>query len=261
MMSIVGMLLVMIFDSYDKNSINYILAKYFIDHIHEIENMTLKELSLDSHVSISAINRFLKLLGFNSFKQAKSYVKVGFDLKLKQIRNRYTYFSIEKELDKVEYLSGKNIDREQFVEQIDTLVDMLYNNQNIIILGALYPSAIFLNFLDDMVYFQKKCEFIWRNTVDYSSHIEAKEGDILFIVSLTGRLLLMKNGLYSQIQNTKGKTVLISGNESLWDKADLFIKIPTSKGEEKEDQNTVLVELLSIIKFKYYEKYIATQEK
>jgi len=261
MMSIVGMLLVMIFDSYDKNSIDYILAKYFIDHIYEIESMSLKELSLDCHVSISAINRFLRLLGFNSFKQVKSYIKIGFDLKLKQIHDRYTYFQVDREMDKIEYLSGINIDRKQLLQQIDLLVQMLYENHNIIILGALYPAAIFLNFLDDMIYFHKTCQFMWRNTIDYSSSIESKEGDILLIVSITGRLLLMKNGLYSQIQNTKGKIVLISGNEFLWNKADVFIKIPIYKGEEREEYNTILIELLSIVKFRYYEKYILTEKE
>ncbi len=49
------------------SSYEYIIAKYFIDHLDDLENLKLKDMINETHVSKSTITRFIKDIGYNGF--------------------------------------------------------------------------------------------------------------------------------------------------------------------------------------------------
>lgn len=261
MNGLVSVMLIILYNSFNQYSLDYVLATYILDHYYEIENMSLKELSQNTHISISSINHFFNKFGFRSFSQVKEYINYGIDLRIRQIKNRYSFFDINKSLYKLKIICESSFDKKELLMQIDDFVDMIYKSDRIIVLGATYPSALTLLFLDDMIHFKKTCRFVWKNTYDYENKIEVSENELLLMISYTGRLMVMKNGLSSQLLNVKGKSALICNDELYSNRVDSFIKIPVDKGKDPEFQNLILVELLSIIKFRYYEKYILKDKR
>lgn len=49
------------------SSYEYIIAKYFIDHLDDLENLKLKDMINETHISKSTITRFIKDIGYNGF--------------------------------------------------------------------------------------------------------------------------------------------------------------------------------------------------
>ena len=56
------------------DSNNYKIAKYIIEHIHELEDITLTELAKNCYVSNSSISRFCRAIGFKDFNTLKIQV-------------------------------------------------------------------------------------------------------------------------------------------------------------------------------------------
>ena len=255
MNSFISVMLIVLFNSYDQSNIDYILAKYIIEHIREFSDMSLKQFSEEVHVSVSSINHFLKRFSFQSFAGVKAYINRGLDFRYNQIKERYTYYDINIALNNIEFLSRQSIDKTKMILQIENVVDLLHEKKRIVVLGAVYPAALSLHFLEDMVLFGKCCRFIWKNTYEYDNTLNIEEDELLLIISYTGRLITMKNGINNQIKNTKGKSILISNDYIYENTVDSFLKIPVERGQDPEYQNAIVTELLSIIKFRYYEKY------
>ena len=55
-----------------KDSNNYRIAKYIIEHIHEMENCTLSELAAKCYVSNSSISRFCRDIGLGDFNELRT---------------------------------------------------------------------------------------------------------------------------------------------------------------------------------------------
>ena len=51
---------------------DYQIASCLLEHCYEIKNMTIQELAEKSYVSVSTINRFLKMYGFSRYSIFKS---------------------------------------------------------------------------------------------------------------------------------------------------------------------------------------------
>ncbi len=51
---------------------DYQIASCLLEHCYEIKNMTIRELAEKSYVSVSTINRFLKMYGFSRYSIFKS---------------------------------------------------------------------------------------------------------------------------------------------------------------------------------------------
>ena len=75
--------------------------------------------------------------------------------------------------------------KEEFMELIDELCDLIFNYQRVIIIGSLYPSNVTVDFQTDLISFGK--EIIEYHHFDNDFYFN--ENDIAIFISATGRLL------------------------------------------------------------------------
>lgn len=256
-----AILLILAFNSFDSQSQDYILAIFLLDHFLEIDSYTVNKLSDETGISPLKITKFIKKLGFHSFKEMKIYAVQGFNVKKSQIIERNANYSTDRSFNALEVLSGKTIDREKTLHQIDMLIEAIHSADTIYILGALYPSALTLDFCDEMVLYKKKVRFVWINSYEYDKNITLHDKELLLIVSYTGRVFMMKSSILSSVTNSEGKTAIISSNKSFNNFANYFLEIPSRTGDDDEYQNASVTELFGMIKSLYFDKYASTDLK
>lgn len=63
----------------DKNSVDFVLAKYFLEHIFDMQHLNVFDISQECFVDRSSIRRFCKKYGFENFKEFKLQMKVILD--------------------------------------------------------------------------------------------------------------------------------------------------------------------------------------
>ena len=77
-------------NSEPKDSNNYRIAKYIIDHLQTLEDCTLSDLAKHCFVANSSISRFCREIGFKDFNELKIQL-IRFQMESKQATNKFHY--------------------------------------------------------------------------------------------------------------------------------------------------------------------------
>lgn len=253
MNTIISILLLFTYNSLQKD-IYYYLAKYILDHFNEMENISIGKLANDCGTSIATIRKFWSFFGVDNYKEFKTLLTGTKTGRMNQIKSRYKYFNEKDIFLQIKYLSKTEIDEEEMNHQLDEVVDLIHKSQHIYLFGAAYPLAIGLNFAEDMLIFEKPVYF---EHIGFNSHIQQfQNDDMIIFITITGRMLSHNRQVFLDMYNTPANKVVISQN-SIFDtfsKLDNFVRLEGVHDDENE--NLIIVEILNLIKYKYYKKYI-----
>ncbi|MCR5097101.1 MAG: hypothetical protein K6A70_10285 [Erysipelotrichaceae bacterium] len=66
--------LLSILNTNDENDTDFIIARYMLENLETLKDTSIYTISEECYVSRSSIQRFIKSIGYDSFKQMKSYV-------------------------------------------------------------------------------------------------------------------------------------------------------------------------------------------
>ena len=69
-------------------NVTYCIANYIIDHVKDIEDKNIREISKDSYTSTTSIIKFCHLLGFNSYNEFKSSFVFTYKDRLRQLHRK-----------------------------------------------------------------------------------------------------------------------------------------------------------------------------
>lgn len=86
--------------------------------------------------------------------------------------------------------------------------------------------------------------------------IQYNKDDLIIFITVTGRILNNNRQVFMSMYNTPAKKVVISQNKVFDDfyKFDNFIQLEGQNDDES--MNLVIVEILNLIKYFYYKKYV-----
>lgn len=158
-------------------------------------------------------------------------------------------------MSEIEFIGKNKVDREELKKCIEEIVNDIYEADVFSIIGANYPLFISFNFIEDMLVFQKNCLI---QNVDYqleNSFDNCKTYGLL--ITITGRYFMLNQKQSQIIQDSNAHFGIISQNKAIKDKiknVNSFIKLPGHK--DSESLNLIIMNILLLIKYKYYEKYI-----
>ena len=235
MNTIISMLLLFVYNSLNKD-VYYDIAVYILDHLDEMESISIENIAHNCHTSTITIKKFYNLLGIESFKKFKTLLndtRVG---RLEQIKFRYSQINEEEIFEQVKILShNKLLRKEVFMSDIEKVVDFIYDAKRTYINGSIFPLALTLN--------------------DYN------EDDLLFIITITGRYLMQNKQSFLKMYESSAKKVILTQN-SIFQTFYVFdCMIPLYGSDDSETENLIVIEILNLIKYRYFMKYINKGEK
>lgn len=168
-----------------QDSTNSQIARYILEHLNEMKDMSIKEMASDCHVAMSSISRFCKEIGLKDFAELKELLSDP-DF---YFEGQSQSSSIQKRID--DY-GQKVCDSIQMVQntlnhrQLIHLCEDLNVYQKVGVFGLLKAQAPAINLQTDLLMLGKQV----NTHVSYLQQMEyilsAQEDDLIIIFSYTG---------------------------------------------------------------------------
>ena len=228
---------------------HYRFCKFVIYNYLELEDMTFSEVIEKSGISEADVLSFCDLLGFNNYEEFKARLIRDHMIRLDQIRARMLGVSSEKLIAGME----KSWSNETMKEYISIICEAIFKAKRVILIGALYPMSIAVEFQTDLVSFGKP-------VIQYHSfdqNIKFDQEDVIIFISATGRAM----NSFMQIQKVEdvdlATSILITQNKNYaFGKhkiADYVIQVPGKF--DGIDFNYQIMTICDLLRVHYYQQY------
>ncbi len=227
----------------------YQIGMFIVRHYVEMEEYTLERLQEEGHFTKEEILDFCKHLGFDNFEDFKQELIADYILRVSQIRARMLGMNMDDLINQLD----NSYDKKELTQQLEEFCELIFHKNRVILVGALYPMSIAVEFQTDFITFGK--EVIQYHHFD--KDFQFKEDDIVIFMSATGRTLkayLKEN----QHQNICDATIILftqnvkyKNNNHL--EADYILQVPGRFDGIQFNYQIML--LLDILRIYYYQKY------
>lgn len=227
----------------------YRIGLFVVEHYVEMEDYSLERLMKEGHFTKEEVLDFCLHLGFHTFESFQDQLVADYMLRVSQIRARMLGTSAEKLLSNLD----TSYDKEELIQTLEKICELIYKGRRVVIIGALYPMSIAVDFQTDFITFGKQ-------VVEYhhfDKKFEYREDDLVFIVSATGRTLenYVKEGVEQNICNAN--IVLMTQNVKYRNFhnicADYVVQVPGRF--DGVDFNYQIMAMFDILRLYYYQKY------
>lgn len=159
----------------------YKIGTFFVKYYTQMKCFDLNDVMEKGQFSYDDICDFCQHFGYRNFDEFKDRLLIDQQMRLDEITLRMNQISVDKFLNHLEISTSK----EEFMELIDELCDLIFKCQRVVIIGSLYPSNVTVDFQTDLISFGK--EIIEYHHFDNDFYFN--ENDIAIFISATGRLL------------------------------------------------------------------------
>lgn len=200
--------------SEEEGSVNCQIANYILDHLDELQDITISELAHKCFVSNSSISRFCRDIGLEDFSELKELLEsnrnrlalVDAKASTQDASKRYTELVKSSLDDVVESIDFKAI--EELCLDIDTFED-------ICIFGMLKAESVALNLQNDLLTLGKRTtsKVSFSQQMDYFNEPEVHRLFIIF--SFTGVYFDYKFPRSFFTEHRKSKIVFITGTDRI----------------------------------------------
>lgn len=221
------------------------ISEFIVHHYLEIISHGME--LLDNEFSKEDIQDFCYHLGFTSEEDFYFQLVVDYDLRVSQIRSRMLGLNADDFLAKLD----EDYEKKELDKQLEILCQLIFEKKRIILIGALYPLSIAVEFQTDMITFGKEVK-VFHHFIqeDYT------KDDIIIFLSATGRTLehFINDHNFKDIDSqiilmTQNKKYLL--NESL--NTDYILLVPGKFDGIQFNYQIML--LFDILRIYYYQKY------
>ena len=227
----------------------YRIGLFMVKHYVEMENYSLARLMEEGKFTHGEVLDFCQHLGFKSYESFQDQLIADYMLRVSQIRARMLGTSAEKLLSNLD----TSYDKEELIQTLEAICELIFKGHRVIIIGALYPMSIAVDFQTDFITFGKQ-------VIEYhhfDKKFEYQEDDLVLIVSATGRTLenYVKEGIEQNICDAN--IVLMTQNVKYRHfhniSADYVVQVPGRF--DGIDFNYQIMALFDILRLYYYQKY------
>ena len=204
------------------HSNNYRIAKYMLQHIHELENVTISELAKKCYVSNSSISRFCRDIGLNDYNDLRLQV-AKYHVVQRQVKEKFEYETYNPKNVVGGFIDGvinnlyalKSSLHEQAIQR---LIEDIYKYENVAAFGYLQSQNVAYDLQFDLQTSGKTISsFIkYAEQIDYMK--EADENHLIIIFSQSGsyfKRLERKNPFQHKLHKRKPKIYLITANQGI----------------------------------------------
>lgn len=227
----------------------YHIGNFIVKNYHHICQYDFKKVKEEGHFTDCEVNDFCKHLGFNNYEDFNQKLLFDQQLRSEQIQSRMLNIDDNHFIDYIQ----SSMDKSDFLQLIDELTDLIFDNQRIIIIGALYPSSVTVDFQTDMITLGKEVVEYHQFDKDFTFN----ENDIVILISATGRIMQSYMKLLKPKNICSAYLVLITQNMKYTNYenvcADYVFHV---KGKFDGIQfNYQIMMILDMLRIHYYKKY------
>lgn len=183
---------------------DYLFSTFCVMHYQQLLDWTFEEVIEKSGISKESILSFIGKLGFHSYDEFHERVSTHQMTRLDQIRARMIGLSSEAFVKDME----KDCTDEEMLVHVSRICEEIDQADRIIIVGALYPMSIAVEFQTDLITFGKP-------VIQYHSFdrdLTFKKGDLLIFISATGRAMRGFLKAHADINVDEADSILITQN-------------------------------------------------
>ncbi len=202
--------LISLINTNNDDDINSIFARYFLEHLEQLDSISIYDIAEDCYTSRSSVQRFIKDIGFDSYSNLKSKVQESL-----RHNDRYRKFYKSKDFKKSYRQSidemFDSFDRFYDSEHLDYFVDLIHISKTLVFSIAEGSSVAPFDFQEALVSLNKQARIITNNAKSSKLLESLNENDTLITLSMTGNYALATLG---DIENINTNKVLITLNHS-----------------------------------------------
>lgn len=159
----------------------YRIGLFVVHHYVEMEDYSLQRVMDEGNFTKDDILDFCKHLGFDTYEEFQSELVGDYMLRVSQIRARMLGVSDSQLIEQLD----SSYDKEAFVKELELICELIFKNKRVIVIGALYPTSIAVEFQTDFITFGK--EVIQYH--HFEKDFQFKKDDVVIFMSATGRTL------------------------------------------------------------------------
>ncbi|UTY38240.1 MurR/RpiR family transcriptional regulator [Allocoprobacillus halotolerans] len=159
----------------------YRIGLFVVHHYVEMEDYSLQRVMDEGNFTKDDILDFCKHLGFDTYEEFQSELVGDYMLRVSQIRARMLGVSASQLIEQLD----SSYDKEAFVKELELICELIFKNKRVIVIGALYPTSIAVEFQTDFITFGK--EVIQYH--HFEKDFQFKKDDVVIFMSATGRTL------------------------------------------------------------------------
>ncbi len=159
----------------------YKIGNFIVKHYTEICKYDLSKFLNEANCSLEEFEDFCLRLGYSSYEELQSKLLSDHQIRMEKIHERMVGMDVFKFIEHLNIKSSK----EDFINLIDELCDVINNSQRIIIIGALYSSSLAVDFQTDMITLKKESIEYHR----FDKNFRFREDDFVIFMTATGRTM------------------------------------------------------------------------
>lgn len=172
-------------NSEPKTSTNYKIAKFIIEHIQELEEISLTELASRCYVSNSSISRFCRDIGLKDFNALKMQV-AKFSSEHEYAKEKFNFESFDSNSLYNSYILSvidnlKSLYTSKLEQDINLLVKDIHKYKKVAAFGYVQSESVALNLQFDLQT-NGKIIFTCIKFVDQAEYINNADEDTLIII-------------------------------------------------------------------------------
>lgn len=228
----------------------YKFCTYIVDHYLEMETMTKQRILEETGISEKNLDDFVARLGidFDWDEFHRIFVQHHYT-RLDQIRGRMVGL---KSQDLVKSMQ-KDMTDEEMLAYISEICEQIDRHKRIVLIGALYPMCIAVEFQTDLITFGKNV--IQFHTFDPTLYFS--EDDLLIFISATGRAMRGFFRAQGSLNPKAATTLLITQNPVYTMEehkiSDYVLKMPGRY--DGLNFNYQLMQIFDLLRIQYYQQY------
>ncbi len=227
----------------------YQIGLFIVRHYVDMEDYSLERLMKEGQFSEAEVLDFCVHLGFHTYEDFEEQLLADYMLRISQIRARMLGTSAEQMLEQLDI----SYSRDELVQTLETICEYIFKHRRVIIIGALYPMSIAVDFQTDFITFGKEVIEFHHFDKDF----RFQEEDLVMFISATGRTLDAYIKENKDLNICDANIVLMTQNvkyrnfENIC--ADYVIQVPGKFDGIQFNYQIML--LFDILRIYYYQKY------
>ena len=157
----------------------YRTALFMVEHYQELRCKTLEEIVKESEYTEEDIMTFIGYLGYHDYEDFRERLMMDQDLRSSQMQLRLLHTDIDGMISSL-HISGS---KEDFLNLVDHLAEIIYENGRIILAGGYSPLSVTVDFQTDMISMGKQAVEYHQ----FDKNFKFKDTDVVFFLTATGR--------------------------------------------------------------------------
>lgn len=186
-------------------TVEYELAKFFLDNFKIIKKQNIYDIAEKNHVSRTSIRRFAKQIGYENFADMKKHIE-DFDdgqTRFEDFYGQENFLPIL--MNNIENLMAE-LGRRMNTQEIDRLIDMMNHKNEIVIISSSNIAGIVKTFQLQMIVFQKRVTLITTRE-DLEIYKQSDKQPLIIVFSISG---LFASTILSDLELINGEKVLFT---------------------------------------------------